>query len=129
MGYASRHSLPYIAGSSAGGFRSGVETHDQRDQTRHFVAPIAIAQSRLTATGPIPVVTVTSGGVTVSLPEGWKTTSDASRGVFIGQQDPSREGSAVMMVMVQPTGVTAIEDQLLDAGRAARAGRDRRQGY
>jgi hypothetical protein len=67
------------------------------------------------ATSQVALDPVTSGRVSVSLPRGWHTTTDASHGVFLAQSNPNRKDAPAMMVVVQSTGVTVNTDQLLDS--------------
>ncbi|HEX3154691.1 MAG TPA: hypothetical protein VHV32_08705 [Candidatus Angelobacter sp.] len=67
------------------------------------------------ATGQVALDPVTSGRISVSLPRGWQTTTDTSRGVFFAQRNANRKDAPAMMVVVQSTGVTVNTDQLLDS--------------
>jgi uncharacterized membrane protein YdfJ with MMPL/SSD domain len=66
---------------------------------------------------------VASGELTVSLPKGWKVTTDATKGLFLAQRDPAKKDAPVALVLVQASGVNATEDQLLD-GVAAMIAKD-----
>src|SRR5262249_48685837 len=74
-----------------------------------------ILYSRAALAGMPALEPVSSGELTVSLPKGWKITTDASKGIFLAQRDPARKDAPAVLVMVQASGVTATEDQLLDA--------------
>ena len=65
------------------------------------------------AAGPV-LAPYTAGKLMVSLPQGWKVTTDLDKGVVAAQQDPSRKDAAVVLLIVQPR-ATTTEDQLLDA--------------
>jgi hypothetical protein len=59
---------------------------------------------------------------TVSMPKGWKITSDAANAMIVAQQDPTRKDAAALVLTVQANGTNATEDQLLDvvAGQVAK---------
>jgi hypothetical protein len=66
-----------------------------------------------TATASPALVPYDSGKLTVSLPKGWKVTSDPDHGLIAAQEDPARNDSAAVLLLVQPA-TTSTEDQLLD---------------
>ena len=59
-----------------------------------------------------------AGKLTVALPKGWVVTADLAKGAIAAQQDPKRVDAASVLLILQ-TGVTAGEDQLLDAVMAS----------
>ena len=58
---------------------------------------------------------ISAGNVTVSLPRGWKTSSDAAHGTFVAQRDPGHNDSPTLLVTIQSSGASASANQLIDA--------------
>jgi len=54
-----------------------------------------------------------AGAYSIDLPKGWTTVADASKGVVVAQQDPSRKDAAQLLVIVIADGKTT-PDQALD---------------
>jgi len=82
---------------------------------RYTIVSLAVLWIGIASAAPVALEPATAGGVSVSLPKGWKTTTDPSHGVFVAQRDPNRKDAPVALVMVQASGSTSTEDQLLDA--------------
>jgi len=62
---------------------------------------------------PVTLAPFDAGKLTVSLPQGWKTTADPTSGVVAAQQDPGRKDAAAILLVIQAS-TSATEDQLLD---------------
>lgn len=69
---------------------------------------VAIAHAK-----PLALEAHDVGGVSISTPQGWTFSGDATKGIAIAQQDPKRKDAAQLLVIVSPS-ATATEDQILD---------------
>jgi hypothetical protein len=72
-------------------------------------ALVGVASARPAALAPYD-----TGKLTVSLPTGWKVTAGAETGVIAARQDPGRKDAAAVLLIVQQSGATKSEDELLD---------------
>src|SRR5262249_21535115 len=69
---------------------------------------------RAAVAATVPLAPYDTPAFTVSMPQGWTIAADASRGVVVAQQDPSRKDAASALIIVAADDGTT-EDQLLDA--------------
>ncbi|MGE5187356.1 MAG: hypothetical protein ACM31C_35160 [Acidobacteriota bacterium] len=80
---------------------------------RSLLVVMVLAASAVAA--PPQLAPATAGSLTVSLPKGWKVTSQsAGATIFVAQQDPAKADAAALLVTIQLAGNTQTEDQLLD---------------
>src|ERR1700689_354196 len=80
---------------------------------RTVALAIVICVCAAAAAGPLQFETYSNKTISVALPKGWSVHEQG--GAIVAQRDPNRAESASRMVVAQATGVTATEDQLLDA--------------
>ncbi len=80
---------------------------------RSLIVVMVLAASAIA--GAPQLEPATSGSFTVSLPKGWKvSTQSAGATIFVAQQDPAKADAAALLVSLQLTGNTQTDDQLLD---------------
>jgi hypothetical protein len=81
---------------------------------------VLIAMTATAAADPIALEPFAAKAGSLALPRAWSTHDDGA--MISSQADPRRHDSPVIVVVLQPSGVAATEDQLLDgiAGKIAK---------
>lgn len=87
---------------------------------RRFLPVLVLLISAAAAAAP-PLDPYSAPSFTVGMPRGWKITADASKGLIVAQQDPSRKDAAALLLMIADN-ASQSADALLDAVAAQIAG-------